>query len=111
MSAAARRRLEEEEKRKKQQELEEAIRTQERIEALRVSTFQKWLGDMGVILIEDSIQVALESMYQFNTSQAFVVNTRGELIGMITLQDIARTMLIEECAAQGQVYQQLADGF
>lgn len=110
LSAAAKRRIEEEEKKKKQQELEEAIKIQEKIEAIKISSFQAWLQDMGVVLIDDSIQVALESMHQFNTSQAFVVNARGELIGMITLQDIAKTMLSEENYSQTTVYQQLIDG-
>ena len=110
LSAAAKRRAEEEEKRKKQQELEEAIKIQERIETIKISSFQSWLQDMGVVLIDDSIQVALESMHHFNTSQTFVVNARGELIGMITLQDIAKTMLSEENFSQTIVYQQLMDG-
>lgn len=83
---------------------------QERIEAVKVSTFQQWMCDMGVILIDDSIQIALESMHQFNTSCAFVVNQRAELIGMITLQDIAKLLISEEMASQSVVYQELLNG-
>ena len=104
---AAKRRAEEEESKRKQRELEEAIAVQKQIEKLKMDTFQTWLIDMGVILLEDTLQVALESMHQFSSSQAFVVNVRGELIGMVTLQDICKLLINEEASAQSIAYQHL----
>lgn len=109
-SVAAKKRQEEEEQRKIQKEKEDAMRLEEESEKLKSGIFHRWTVSMGVVVLEDTIQVALEAMHQFSASQAFVVDSKCELIGMITLEDIAKTLINEESTYQSAVYQRLVDG-
>ena len=40
-------------------------------------------------------------------TEVYVVNNRTELVGIITLKDIAKTLIVEETFSQTLIYQQL----
>jgi hypothetical protein len=80
-------------------------RDEEREAKLRHQTqFTNWLRTQGLILEQDTIASALEVMSQFKTTKAFVVNSFGEVVGVVSIRSIAIEILKYEGKTQKENY-------
>ena len=66
--------------------------------------FTNWLRKQGLVLEKDTIASCLEVMCTFKTTKAFVVNSFGEVIGVVSLRSIAIEILKNEYKIQRENY-------
>lgn len=66
--------------------------------------FTNWLRTQGLLLENDTVASALEVMTLFKSTKAFVVNSFGEVIGVVSIRNIAMEILKYERKMQMENY-------
>ena len=59
----------------------------------RVKRVLEFCKSQGAVFVSDSLQAALEAMVHVGRSRVFVVSEAGDVVGVITLKDIAKHLI------------------
>lgn len=85
---------------------QQSLRDKEReAKLLHQRQYTNWLRTQGLVLEQDTIAAALEVMSLFKTTKAFVVNTFGEVVGVVSIRSIAIEILKFEKKMQKENYE------